>query len=49
MIVMGNPATSDHWVGPEDQRPQKRNAEYWFIYRHRASRFLVWGWSHFRQ
>ena len=32
------------------QRPQERTAEwYWIIYRYGAARFLVWGWSRFRQ
>ena len=41
----------DHcWARSEDQQPQERSAEkYWIIYRYRASRFLVWGWSRFRQ
>ena len=26
-IATGNSATSDHWVGSEDQRPQERSAE----------------------
>ena len=26
-IAKGNPATSDRWVGSEDQRPQERSAE----------------------
>ena len=29
---------------------EERTADwYWIIYRYRASRFLVWVWSHFRQ
>ena len=27
MIATGNPATSDHWVGSENQRSQERSAE----------------------
>ena len=38
-------ATGDNrWAGSEDQRPQERTAEwYWIIYRYIAAGFLVWG------
>ena len=42
----GTSATGDPAIA---EQPQERTAElYCIIYRYRASRFLVWGWSRFR-